>query len=36
MTWLTLNVLRVMVDDLASDHYGLDLAKRIDAKIGSA
>jgi PadR family transcriptional regulator, regulatory protein PadR len=35
MTWLTLNGLRVMVDDLASDHYGLDLAKRIDAKIGS-
>lgn len=35
MTWLTLRVLGVLLDDPASDHYGLDLAKRAGTKIGS-
>ena len=32
---LTLRVLRVMLDDPASDHYGLELARRAGTKIGS-
>jgi PadR family transcriptional regulator, regulatory protein PadR len=35
MTMLTLKVLRVMLEEPASDHYGLDLAKRAGTKIGS-
>lgn len=35
MTLLTLKVLGVMIDDPASDHYGLDLAKRAGTKISS-
>ncbi len=35
MTWLTLKVLGVLLDDPASDHYGLDLAKRAGTKISS-
>jgi DNA-binding PadR family transcriptional regulator len=35
MTMLTLRVLKVMVEEPTSDHYGLDLAKRAGTKIGS-
>ena len=35
MTGQTLAVLRVLLDDPAGDHYGLDIARKISLKTGT-